>query len=79
MLIRKYDGKYNIKLITLIKNIYKYNKIYKYNVKFKEFINFIVEILKKIENIFRSVYSYCIQSNDVLEENLYKGNIKYII
>lgn len=79
MLIRKYDGKYNIKLITLIKNIYKYNKIYKYNVKFKEFINFIVDILKKIENIFRNVYSYCIQSNDVLEENLYKGNIKYLI
>lgn len=79
MLLRKYEKKYNVKLIILIKNIYKYNTIYKYNVKFKEFINFIDEILKKIENIFRSVYSYCIQSNDVLEEHLYKGNIKYVI
>ena len=51
----------------------------KYNVKFKEFIDFIDQLLYVIENLFRGVYSYCTQSNDVFEENLYKGNVKYII
>ena len=79
MLLRKYDDSLNVKLITLIKNIHKYNQTYKYNVKFKEFVNFIDDILNVIENIFRSVFSYCTQSNDVFEENLYKGDIKYVI
>ena len=41
MLLRKYADKIDIKLITLIQNIHKYNLTYKYNVKFKEFIGFI--------------------------------------
>ena len=79
MLLRKYADKLNIKLIKLIQNIHSYNLKYKYNVKFKEFIEFIDQLLYVIENLFRGVYSYCTQSNDVFEENLYKGNVKYII
>ena len=79
ILLRKYDEKIDIKLITLIKNIHKYNLTYRYNIKFKEFIEFIYDILLVIENVFRGVYSYCTQSNDIFEKNLYKGNIKYVI
>lgn len=79
MLLRKYKDKLNIKIIKLIENIHKYNFTYKYNARFKEFIDFIYNILAVIENIFRSVYDYCTQSNEVFEEKLYKGDIKYLI
>ena len=79
MLLRKYKDKLNVKLIKLIENIHKYNITYKYNARFKEFIEFIHNILSVIENIFRSVYDYCTQSNEVFEDKLYKGDIKYLI
>ena len=79
MLLRKYKDKLNVKLIKLIENIHKYNITYKYNARFKEFIEFIHNILTIIENIFRSVYDYCTQSNEVFEDKLYKGDIKYLI
>jgi len=79
MLLRKYKDKLNIKIIKLIENIHKYNFTYKYNARFKEFIDFIYNMLTVIENIFRSVYDYCTQSNEVFEEKLYKGDIKYLI
>jgi hypothetical protein len=79
MFLRKYKDKSNIKIIKLIENIHKYNVTYKYNARFKEFIDFIYNILTVIENIFRSVYDYCTQSNEVFEDKLYKGDIKYLI
>ena len=79
MLLRKYKEKLNVKIIKLIENIHKYNIKYKYNTRFKEFIEFVHNILSIIENIFRSVYDYCTQSNEVFEEKLYKGDIKYLI
>ena len=79
MLLSKYKEKLNVKLIKLIENIHKYNMTYKHNARFKEFIDFVHNILIVIENIFRSVYKYCTQSNEVFEDKLYKGNIKYLI
>jgi hypothetical protein len=79
MLLRKYKDKLNVKIIKLIEYIHKYNITYKYNARYKEFIDFIYSIFTIIENIFRSVYEYCTQSNEVFEEKLYKGNIKYLI
>jgi hypothetical protein len=78
MLVRKYTDT-DIKLMTLMKHIHRYNLTYRYNVKFKEFMNFIYDILVVIETIFRGVYSYCTQSRDVFEANLYRGDIKDVI
>ena len=77
ILLSKYKEK--LKLIELIKNIYKYNLTYKYNSRFKEFISFIHSIFIILENIFTGVYEYCTKSNEIFEENLYKGNMKYLI
>ena len=66
-------------MIMLLKKIHTYNMTYKNNVKYKEFIVFIHGILTFLENVFRSVYTYCTQGNDIFEENLYKGSIKYAI
>jgi hypothetical protein len=79
MLLRKYKKNLNIKLIKLIEKIHKYNITYKHNIMFKEFIEFIYNILVVIENIFRNIYKYCTQSNEVLDETLYKGDIQYLI
>jgi hypothetical protein len=77
ILLSKYKEK--LKLIELIKYIYKYNLTYKYNSRFKEFISFIHSIFIILENIFTGVYEYCTKSNEIFEEHLYKGNIKYLI
>lgn len=79
MLLRKYKKNLNIKLIKLIEKIHKYNITYKYNIMFKEFIEFVYNILVVIENIFRNIYKYCTQSNEVIDETLYKGDIQYLI
>lgn len=83
MIMRKYDNtkniKLNIKLLTLMKNIHRYNLTYRYNVKFKDFIEFIYEILSVNEQIFEGVHTYCTKSNELFENTLYKGDIKYVI
>lgn len=78
-LITKYKENLDVKLIKLIENIHKYNLTYKYNSRFKEFIDFIQNIFTILENLFTSVNDYCTKSNEIFEENLYKGNINYLI
>jgi hypothetical protein len=82
IIMRKYDNKHKnmtTKFIVLIKNIHKYNEKYHKHVKYKEFLKHIYSNILIFNNIFKSVYLYCSQSNDMFEENLYKGNIKYVI
>ena len=69
----------DVRIIKLIINIHNYNITYKYNVKFKEFIDFIDDILDSIEHIFESVHLYCTESNNVFEKNLYEGSIQNVI
>ena len=78
-ILQKYDKKLNVRLIKLIKNIHKYNLTYRYNVKFKEFLDFVSETFSVIEDVFNGVHIYCTQSNDIFEENLYRGHVKYLV
>jgi hypothetical protein len=79
MLIHKYDSKVTTKFITLARKIHEYNELYFKDAKYKQFLNHLHKNMKIFSNIFKSIYGYCTNSNDMFERNLYKGQIKYIV
>ena len=78
-LLSKYDGKITTKFIKLAQKIHEYNELYFKDAKYKQFLNHLHKNMKIFANIFKSVYGYCTNSNDMFERNLYKGQMKYIV